>query len=458
MAKPTILVVDDDAFFRHLFTDFLAEEGLYSIEAVNCGNDALKRIRQGGVDVVLTDMVMPDICGLELLKLCRSSNNPPDVILVTGKATVDSAINALKNGARDYLIKPCNAEQLRHTVRTCLEQRRLLDENSLLRTQIRLYQRGQQLASQLEISTLFQESLNVLINEIGKVRGLAFTYNSKGTEHLSYSQNWFEKEAKDLAEALTANIGDLQTPTLLNQERLLALVDLPEDLRSIWVVPLRDKKKMRGAIALCNDLGFDLPSPLPLDNLLFLTEQISLGFQNACLYMGARELIYTDDLTGLYNYRYLHIAMEQEIRRSERYGLEFSVAFIDLDLFKNINDVHGHLVGSSVLKEVGEVLSSSVRDTDMLFRYGGDEYTILLVETDSRGAKVVAERIREKIEQHVFKSSTGVSCHLTATVGHATYPIHATSKKDLIDLADKAMYQGKIERNTTCSATDIRQR
>ena len=148
--------------------------------------------------------------------------------------------------------------------------------------------------------------------------------------------------------------------------------------------------------------------------------------------------------------------MEQEIRRAERYGLEFSVAFIDLDLFKNINDAHGHLVGSRILKEVGELLKSCMRNTDMLFRYGGDEYTALLVETDSRGANVVTDRLRGKIAEHIFKSNDGVNCRLTATIGYATYPIHATSKNDLIDLADKAMYRGKQERNTTCSANEIR--
>jgi two-component system cell cycle response regulator len=179
---------------------------------------------------------------------------------------------------------------------------------------------------------------------------------------------------------------------------------------------------------------------------------------DACQYLGARELIYTDDLTGLYNHRYLHIAIEREIHRSERYGLEFSLAFIDLDLFKNINDTHGHLVGSGVLRQLGLLLRECVRDADMLFRYGGDEFTALLVETDTRGAQTVAERIRLAIENYEFVTGQGHTGRLTATVGHATYPIHATTKNKLIDLADKAMYLGKQDRNISRSASDVRDR
>jgi two-component system cell cycle response regulator len=195
---------------------------------------------------------------------------------------------------------------------------------------------------------------------------------------------------------------------------------------------------------------------IPKENLTFLADQVALGFRNACQYKGTRELIYTDDLTGLYNHRYLHIALEQEIRRSERYGLEFSLAFIDLDLFKGINDEHGHLAGSGVLRQIGDVLRECVRDADTLFRYGGDEFTAMLVETDTRGAKIVAERIRSAIEEFSFSTGKGQTSRLTATVGHATYPIHATTTEEMIDLADKAMYLGKSDRNVARSASEVR--
>jgi diguanylate cyclase (GGDEF)-like protein len=456
MSKATILVVDDEAFFRRLFSDILAEEGTYKIEVVESGEAALNRLARGGVDVLITDMVMPGICGLDLVRRARSLEIPPEVILATSNATVESAIQALKYGARDYLLKPCNPEQLRHVVRSCLEQRRLLDENSLLRSQLRLYQKGQQLSSQLDVDILLDEALTVLLHEVGEThRSLAFFANQDGINRVTGGTGMNEEQARLLAGALLPHHA-LDKGSFLEAAQVNLPAGSPEDLRTFWLFPLQADNCMHGALVLCNPAGENFAEPFPRDGLLFLAEQASLGFQNACQYQGARDLIYTDDLTGLYNHRYLQIALEQEIRRAERYGLEFSLAFIDLDQFKNVNDTHGHLTGSSVLREVGELLRHCVRDADLLFRYGGDEFTALLVETDTLGAKVVAERIRKGIEEHVYRAGQGKTCRITATVGHATYPVHAATKQELIDLADRAMYQGKQSRNVARSAAELR--
>jgi diguanylate cyclase (GGDEF)-like protein len=455
MSKPKILIVDDEVFFRRLFTEILSEGDLYSIEAVGSGKEALDYLTRNSVDVILTDMVMPEICGLELIRRSRSFDPAPDIILATGNATVETAIQALKGGARDYLLKPCNPEQLRHTIKSCLEQRRLIAENSLLQGQIRIYQKGQHLSGILNIDALFQESLSSLINEIGHGRGLAYLATQSGISHLE-TNGFAEDEAKKLAEQLLEKSREMDTATLLRSTDVPEIANEHESLRSFWVFPMTADNQEHGALILCNPQDSELPEAPSQQNLAFLAEQVTLGFRNACQYQGARELIYTDDLTGLYNHRYLHIALEQEIRRSERYGLEFSLAFVDLDLFKNINDEHGHLVGSGVLRQVGELLRECVRDADMLFRYGGDEFTALLVETDTRGAKIVAERIRSTVEAFDFSTGHGSTGRLTVTVGHATYPIHATGLEEMIDLADKAMYLGKNERNIARSASEVR--
>lgn len=455
MPKPKILIVDDELFFRRLFTEILSEDDLYSIEAVDSGKQALDYLAHEQVDVILADMVMPEICGLELIRRTRSFDPAPDIILATSNATVESAIQALKSGARDYLLKPCNPEQLRHTIKTCLEQRRLIAENSLLQSQVRLYQKGQHLSGQLDVSSLFQESLKTLLNELGHGRGLAFLSNQNTISHIE-ANGFDDDRARQLAELLLDRTMKMDQAVILQAEDCPEITENYPDLHSLWVFPMKTEDREHGALVLCNPRGSELPEPLPQQNLTFLAEQVALGFRNACQYQRAQELIYTDDLTGLYNHRYLHIALEQEIHRSERYGLEFSLAFIDLDFFKNINDAHGHLAGSEVLRLVGGLLRECVRDADMLFRYGGDEFTALLVETDTRGAKIVAERIRSGIESFDFPTGQGDTSRLTATVGHATYPIHATTKNELIDLADKAMYLGKGDRNVAKSASEIR--
>jgi two-component system cell cycle response regulator len=454
MAKPSILIVDDELFFRRLFTEILEEDDLYNIETVGSGQEALESLNNQNVDVILTDMIMPEICGLELIRRTRSLDPAPDIILATGNATVESAIQALKTGARDYLLKPCNPEQLRHTIKACLEQRRLIAENSLLQSQVRLYQKGQHLAGLLDIDSLFQESLKTLLYELGQGRGLAFSANETGITHICPS-GFTDDQARVLAEQLIDLSRNIGKATLLKQSDFPQITLEHENLNSLWIFPMSAVDQQLGALVLCNSNDSELPEPLPRENLSFLAEQVAVGFRNACQYQGARELIYTDDLTGLYNHRYLNIALEHEIRRSERYGLEFSLAFIDLDLFKNINDQYGHLVGSAVLRQVGSLLQECVRDADMLFRYGGDEFTALLVETDTPGAKIVAERIRTTIENFNFATDHGDTARMTATVGYATFPIHATTSSDLIERADKAMYLGKHQRNIVRGAAEV---
>ena len=149
--------------------------------------------------------------------------------------------------------------------------------------------------------------------------------------------------------------------------------------------------------------------------------------------------------------------LDRELKRADRFGSVVSMIFIDMDHFKGVNDTHGHLFGSQVLHEVGQLLKKSVREVDVIIRYGGDEFTIILVETGEKGAATVAERIRRSIEDHHFLASEGLDVRLTASLGYACYPLDPRSKMELLELADKAMYRGKEEgKNRVFRATAIR--
>jgi two-component system, cell cycle response regulator len=455
MAKPTVLVVDDELFFRRLYTEILEEDDL-DVEAVDSGDAALARLHKGGIDLVVSDMIMPGLDGLEVLRQVRQFDNPPDLILATGHATLDTAIQALKNGARDYLIKPFNPEELKHLARTCLEQRRLLNENSLLKSQIRLFQKGQNLASLLDIDRLIVQAVTAILQEAGAGRGLTLLLNKNELDRVAALHGFEESAGIRLAKEMLPIIQGLTGIRILREADLQELVDLEMNLKTVCLFPLRCQKALKGAIVIVNPVDTDFGSEMTFENMMFLAEQGAIGFDNAYRYKGARELIYSDDLTGLFNQRYLDIVLEQEIRRAERYGLEFSILFLDLDLFKNVNDVHGHIAGSNALKEVAKILRKCIREVDVPFRYGGDEFTAMLVETGVEGAAVVAERVRRDIENHVFLKKYNQNSRLTASVGYATFPLHATDKKTILDLADKAMYFGKKVRNIACCAGDLK--
>jgi len=155
-----------------------------------------------------------------------------------------------------------------------------------------------------------------------------------------------------------------------------------------------------------------------------------------------RELSILDGLTGLYNHRYFHELLTREISRAKRYPQEFSLLMIDIDEFKKYNDQRGHLQGDDLLKQIARIFSQSIRCVDLVFRYGGEEFVILLPQTPKEGAKTVADRILNLISQ---KSTISVS------IGVATFPQDAITKDGIIDAADRALYQAKCQgKNQVC--------
>lgn len=162
----------------------------------------------------------------------------------------------------------------------------------------------------------------------------------------------------------------------------------------------------------------------------------------AYVHLDAKNDSYIDEVTGLHNQRYLPMALDHEIQRTKRENTKFTLLFLDIDYFKMVNDGRGHWVGSKLLLELGKILKTQVRACDYVFRYGGDEFIVILGNADSASAKIAAERIRKAIETHSFQVE-GHSLNLTVSIGLAAFPEHAQSAVGLIKLADEAMYNGK---------------
>jgi len=174
-----------------------------------------------------------------------------------------------------------------------------------------------------------------------------------------------------------------------------------------------------------------------------LLEPAAVALDNSLLLKRAEALSVTDDLTHLYNSRYLNLVLRRETKRASRNGRPLSLLFIDLDGFKGVNDAHGHLFGSRALVEAAAVIRASARETDVVSRFGGDEFAIVLPDTGGEGAFAVGARVRDRITAHTFLADDGLNIHLTASVGVATLPDVAASADELMHAADKAMYQVK---------------
>ena len=224
--------------------------------------------------------------------------------------------------------------------------------------------------------------------------------------------------------------------------------------RSVICIPLRSRLRVLGVIQLVN---VDMPqfNEPELFFLQSLCDYAAIAIENAKWVEKIQELTITDDCTGLYNARHLYKTLDTEVYRSSRFGYEFSVLFIDLDHFKSVNDTYGHLIGSKLLAEIGYLVKAQLRLIDFAFRYGGDEFVVLLPQTGKDQALVVAKRLRDGLRASKFCHDEGLNLNVRASIGLATYPHDARDAHDIIRQADEMMY---LVKNTTRDNIGIAQR
>jgi diguanylate cyclase (GGDEF)-like protein len=156
----------------------------------------------------------------------------------------------------------------------------------------------------------------------------------------------------------------------------------------------------------------------------------------------AEELSITDGLTGVYNYRYLRSALDREVARAKRFREEFSVIMLDVDHLKEYNDVHGHLQGSEVLRRLARVVLGELRASDVLAKYGGDEFVIILPQARRDGARMLAERIRAAVSTYAFPGEDR-GMKITTSMGIAQFPDDGEGSRELLEAADRALYEAK---------------
>lgn len=188
---------------------------------------------------------------------------------------------------------------------------------------------------------------------------------------------------------------------------------------------------------------------------------LKTGFDNMERYKEVRRLqslVHVDDVTGLFNQRKLYKDLDDSIQRHEADGEQFYVLFIDIDHFKKVNDGHGHLVGTRLLVEVAKLMQRTLRETDLIYRYGGDEYVLILPAATDQVAKMVGMRMLKAIKEHPFNVSKDSTkpMHLSVSIGLAGYPCDAKSRDDILDIADRMMYQAKESgRGRVCHAGEL---
>ncbi len=449
MPNSTILVVDDDAFFRTFCSEVLRGED-YTVLAVGSAPEALEVLEREPVELIVADIYMPGMSGLELLESVKAQHPAVDVVIMTGYASIDTAIQALKRGAADYLRKPFAAEELVVVVEATLAQRRLYEENDRLRKQLGLYELSRSFASLDDPFRVLSLGLEALCHATRAAAGISL-HSGSDLHFMALRQH--RGLEPDSAEALRKAfitkglkyLRGVERVHVMGRNRLARIADGcgAPDFCEALIVPLWNRGAVDGVFVLLHGEKGASFDPEDTANASFLGAQVELSYESARGMQEARQMAFVDSLTDLYNGRYLDTVLDKNIAEADRLETPFSLLFLDLDYFKEVNDAYGHLTGGKVLIEISRILTSKVRDGDVVIRYGGDEFTVVLPRTDSPEARDVAERIRRAIKEHVFLGREGGSIRLTASIGVATYPNDAKTREDLLDQADRAMYRGK---------------
>src|ERR1700739_2389255 len=224
------------------------------------------------------------------------------------------------------------------------------------------------------------------------------------------------KMGQGIAGWVAAHGETVVVPDTSKDTRFFSQVDekTKTETQSIVAVPVKVRDTCLGVIELINCIGPDGFDARDLKLLEALSDFAAIALENARHVKRIHELTITDDCTSLYNARHMQFILETEIYRSQRYNYEFSVVFIDLDHFKQVNDTHGHLIGSRLLAEIGNALKSHCRLIDFAFRYGGDEFVILLPQTSKENALNVARRLHKMLRESLWLPGEGVKLKLTA--------------------------------------------
>ncbi|HVE84562.1 MAG TPA: diguanylate cyclase [Myxococcales bacterium] len=424
-----ILLLDDEKVARTVYADFLTVAG-HEVSTFSSLHDAKLAMAEQPFDAVVTDLILPEGDGMEVLEYTRETHPGTEVIVITALDKVAPAVRAIKSGAAEYLVKPVAPEALQHAVARALSARTLLRENESLRRYVELLEMGQRISTTLDHERLMHTALSAFSQLTGAAAVVIAGRPRDGQSVQSSQGVEADVEAQLAARARQLDPG----------QRPVKLADPPAPFQHAWAFPATEGGTTFGHAVL---LFTGKPPPTALSAATFLGEHLALAWRNLGRFAEVEDLAYLDDHTRLFNMRYLDLVLEREVKAAQQTTTPFSLLFLDLDFFKTVNDTHGHLVGSRLLVEVGRILKSCVRDNDVVARYGGDEYVILLRATDSGGALKVAERIRRTVETHRFLAAESLTVQITTCVGVASFPEHATDKAALLDMADRAMYRGK---------------
>ena len=440
-----VLIVDDVPANLKLLDAKLTAE-YFGVLMASSGPEALEIATSQQPDIILLDVMMPGMDGFEV---CRRLKAAPEtehipVIMVTALDQPKDRVPGLEAGADDFLTKPVNDVALFARVKSLVRLKMVTDELRMREAT------GQRIGAFIGTSTE-----RMLMAEPGRTLVLDDRPTSlkRLTEALSIEHTVTLAETpNDMLDLAATGAFDLLIVSLTLQEfdglRLCSQLRSAEATRQTPILVLVEEGDTPRLVRAL-DMGVNDYLVRPVDrNELVARCRTQLRRKRYQDYLRERfqkglELAVTDSLTGIYNRRYMESHLETLVGEGAQAGKPVSLLIFDIDYFKSVNDTHGHAVGDSVLKEFAQRISQNVRGVDLTCRLGGEEFVVVMPDTDLSYALMVAERLRQKVADAPFRVEPSVSLNITVSIGIAVTEGPDDTGKALLERADNALYRAK---------------
>lgn len=449
-----ILLIEDNEQDALLFREYLKDMSK-TITHVQWFHEGVKELDEHQFDVVFVDLLLPDSDGLKSLPMVIEKAGNTPVVVLTGFYDDSLGIEAVKMGAQDYLIKGQFEHYLKRTIFFAIERSkikseiketssRLLDEKVKLNEILHI---EEHLHSLSDINELNQYLIKKISDLLDAKRCSIMYYDDKKKSFyvqasLGYSLEQNQMNLPKLGEPVAGLVAQNGNPVLVR--------DIEEDGRfkqknkavytkkSFLSVPIKLGEHVLGVVnvseKISDKLFFD---EMDLKVLMVISRQMGVAIEKLQAFGHMEKLASTDPMTELYNHRFFVSTLTREMLRAKRYEKGLSVVMMDIDDFKSYNDQFGHLEGDALLKKISAVIKTNVRDVDIPCRYAGDEFVIVLPESNLEQAAIVANKIKATMQQLDFKKK------VTFSIGVASFETDLT-ENEFISRADQALYKAKM--------------
>ncbi len=460
-ARNVLIVEDDKILCQHLKAG-LGQEG-YEVTVVNRGSDAVEHTKHKFFNVIVVDLILPDIQGIELIRAIGHKFPETCFIVSTGYATVSSAIEALKVGAYDYIVKPYDVEHIKLVIRRGLDKQALVLRNRELLERLEkermkleiIMEAYTRMSSIYRLEDLADFVADRAIQIVEAEKSSLLFLDESSNELIMKGSRGLGKEKV----SWRVKVGELISGWVAKEGQALLVRDIDSDERcrlfsrneryktkSFISLPLKIDTQVIGVMNVTDKLSeMRIFTEDDLRYLYLLAHQTVAQIENIRLCETLGSLAVTDSLTGVFNHRYFQEQLSVEIMRAERYKHPLSLLIFDIDSFKSYNDHFGHLEGDRVLKHVAAAIRENVRQVDIICRYGGDEFVVILPYTNTRGAFTVAEKIRGSVGKMVLNGKDRKKEVRVSLSGGLAMFKQGLKKDEMINLADRALYRAKSE-------------